>query len=63
MPTQTGWYWYKADKEFSPIIVAVQKREDETRVVKLFALFIESLDMLEVENLPGEWAGPLEPPQ
>lgn len=61
-PTNPGWYWYGADKEVFPIIVAVQKREDMAGFVKLFALFIESLDRLETETLPGQWAGPLLPP-
>ena len=61
-PTSPGWYWYRPDTEVLPIIVAVQKREDIAGFVKLFALFVESLDMLEIENLPGQWAGPLPSP-
>ena len=62
-PTSPGWYWYGPEKEVLPIIVLIQKREDIVGVVKLFALFIESLDILETENLPGQWAGPLLPPK
>lgn len=62
-PTVPGWYWVQIDKSLPPIIVAVDKHEDGAHNCKMFALFVDSLKMEDVDDMPCQWSGPIQPPE
>lgn len=59
-PTQTGWYWWS--------FTSAPKRPQVVRVIRLDSLSIcvaEKVGIFQatpVDDMPGEWLGPLEVP-
>jgi len=60
-PTQPGWYWWRR-YDFETMILKVVR--DSQQVLRVGVVEDEYLlTNQSVENLNGEWAGPLEPPR
>lgn len=59
-PDCAGWYWYKPPSIGEPRLILV----DHGRIdMKLMADLGPPLNMVDVQRVQGQWAGPLEPPQ
>jgi hypothetical protein len=58
-PDCAGWYWYKAPGIGEPRLILV----DHGRIdMKLMADLGPPLNMVDVQRVKGQWAGPLTPP-
>jgi len=59
-PGCAGWYWYKPPGIAEPRLILV----DHGRIdMKLMADLGPPLNMVDVQRVQGQWAGPVEPPQ
>jgi hypothetical protein len=68
LPTAAGWYWYRhlggEDGCMpwiggSPVVVEISEPDG----LQVWVTHMDYQDALTSENFPGEWAGPIEPPQ
>ena len=55
-PTKPGWYWYRGETDLNELIIWVSS---DLRVVYPASLNFKSFA---VDEVPGQWAGPIEPP-
>ena len=60
-PSLPGWYWYREKHTERPLILDVQLLSSGKLAI-LAQLNRLGEDYIYVEDLNGEWAGPLEPP-
>jgi hypothetical protein len=61
-PTLAGWYWHRRGDDFVPQCVRVRS-EDGQPFLPLFAHFAGSGVLTPLEQVGGEWCGPLEEPK
>jgi hypothetical protein len=59
-PSCPGWYWHKAPGIGEPKLVLVDNGRIDT---KLMADLGPPLHLVDVQRIPGQWAGPLDPPR
>lgn len=71
LPDKAGWYWYREsgdaqgcmpwiDRIGGPIVVQI---ELEGGGLFVWVTHMDYTDPLTDENFPGEWCGPIAPPQ
>ena len=60
-PTVPGWYWYRERHTDRPLILDVQQLPGG-KLAFLANLNRLGEDYVYIEDLNGEWAGPLSPP-
>jgi hypothetical protein len=59
-PTCAGWYWYKSPGIGEPRLIHVDNGRIDT---KLMADLGPPNNLVDVNRIPGQWAGPIEPPR
>jgi hypothetical protein len=58
-PTEPGWYWWRRDDSYDPVMAIVKRCPDGLVLSRLF----KRLDWRLPSHCGGEWAGPLTPPE
>ena len=61
-PTEDGWYWRRRLPNHHPYIVRITEFGGRL-MVELMALPKRPLESFIDDNVPGEWAGPITPPE
>jgi len=61
-PTQNGWYWYRPTKDEKDDYGAPLDREQIVEIRNSYSRFPSHEDQIQIEDLKGEWAGPIEAP-
>ena len=59
LPDCPGWYWYKPPNIAEPSLLLVSHGRIDT---KLMADLGPPNNLVDVQRIPGQWAGPLLPP-
>ena len=59
-PTCAGWYWYQPPGIAEPRLINVDNGRIDT---KLMADLGPPNNLVDVNRIPGQWAGPIEPPK
>lgn len=55
-PVRAGWYWYRHMPLIDPEMVLIRHGD-------CFVEMVSMVEVLPLDLVHGEWAGPLEPPQ
>ena len=61
-PTENGWYCYRPTSEDRADYGVPVDRQQIVEITNLYAQFPCYKDQLLIEDLNGDWAGPIAPP-
>jgi len=60
-PTKSGFYYYRQSDDEDPIVLKVDVLDDREGHISVVWLHGDNTAET-LENCPGDWAGPIEPP-